>query len=91
MHKSDSQRGNYFVSGCNASQLCCEPQEAFPKPPPQPVLPPIPPKNILYNVYVEVKDKKTQVITTNEVPNTVYVVPAVQQTAVSSKKGSRKF
>ena len=89
MHKTDTQRGNYFVTDCNASQLCCEPPEAFPKPP-QPVLPPEPPKNILYNVYVEVEDKKTHIIT-NEVPKTVYVVPAVQQTTVSSKKGSRKL
>ena len=59
MKKSDTQRENYFEKGCNASELCCEPESAFPKP--APALPP--PKNIVYNVYVEVKstDKKTVV------------------------------
>jgi len=65
MHKTDSQRGNYFVSGCNASQLCCEPPEAFPKPPPPQAA--LPPQNILYNVYVEVESKntKTETVITN--------------------------
>merc|ERR1712151_1413005 len=34
MHSGDEVENNYFVDGCSAKILCCEPESAFPDPPP---------------------------------------------------------
>merc|ERR1719232_274080 len=33
LHSSDTVDNNYFVDGCSAKMLCCEPESAFPDPP----------------------------------------------------------
>merc|ERR1712183_868226 len=95
MKKSDTQRNNYFVKGCNASELCCEDEFSFPKP--AAALPP--PKNIEYNVYLEVQstNKKKQKVVQQQIPAPVstvqYVYHTKTQTVVHESKkssGSRR-
>merc|ERR1711862_551346 len=33
LHSSDTVDNNYFVDGCSAKMLCCEPESAYPDPP----------------------------------------------------------
>jgi len=94
MKAGDSLENNYFVHGCSAKILCCEPESAYPDPPVGGANPPIISENLPItttftntNLKVNVIDswyQKDEIVTTSQ-NQVVYVT-----SGKSGKKGGKR-